>query len=123
MKAFLLVFVGGGFGSALRYIVGKNFNISSTTFPWGTFMVNLIGSLIIGLIFGWMLQKSKLSNDTVLFVVIGFCGGFTTFSAFAHESLTFLKYGNTSLFVSYVLSSIVFSLLCVWLGYTLIKLF
>ena len=123
MKSILLVFFGGGLGSSLRYIVGKYLNVETNTFPWGTFAVNLIGSLIIGLVLGWILQKSKLSNEVLLFVIAGFCGGFTTFSAFANESLNMLRFGNTSLFFTYVLSSIVFGLLCVWLGYFSVKLF
>lgn len=122
MKDILLVFIGGGVGSALRYLLGKQLNSSAMTFPWGTFTVNLLGSLIIGLIFGWILQKSKLSNDTLLLVVAGFCGGFTTFSAFAHESLSFLRMGHTTLFFTYVLSSIIAGLFCVWLGYYAFKL-
>ena len=121
MKALLLVFLGGGAGSALRYLVGKNLNPTVTGFPWGTFAVNLIGSLIIGLVFGWILQKSKLSNDTLLLIVAGFCGGFTTFSAFALESLNFLKIGNTSLFLTYVFTSIIAGLFCVWFGYLIMK--
>jgi len=121
MKALLLVFIGGGAGSALRYIVGKNLNPTASGFPWGTFAVNLIGSLIIGLVFGWVLQKSKLSNDSLLLIVAGFCGGFTTFSAFALESLNFLKTGNTSLFLTYVFTSIIAGLLCVWFGYLIMK--
>lgn len=121
MKEVALVFIGGGAGSALRYLIGKNLNPTTTGFPWGTFAVNIIGSLIIGLVFGWILQKSKLSNDTLLLIVAGFCGGFTTFSAFALESLNFLKIGNTVLFLSYVLSSIIVSLFFVWFGYLVMK--
>jgi len=123
MKEIVLVFVGGGLGSALRYLIGKNLNTSTASFPWGTFTVNLIGSLIIGFIFGWILHKSKLTNDVLLLIVAGFCGGFTTFSAFAHESLIFLRAGNHTLFFTYVLSSIFAGLFCVWLGYLVVKLF
>lgn len=121
MKAILLVFLGGGIGSSLRYIIGKYLNPETNGFPWGTFTVNLIGSLFIGLIFGWVLQKSKLSGDLLLFLVVGFCGGFTTFSAFAHESLNLLKTGYTNLFFAYVIGSIILGLGCVWLGYNAIK--
>ncbi|NNK86767.1 MAG: fluoride efflux transporter CrcB, partial [Flavobacteriaceae bacterium] len=82
MKAAVLVFLGGGLGSVLRFLIGRSMNAASPAFPWGTFTVNLIGSLVIGLAFGWILEKSKLSDDTLLFLVAGFCGGFTTFSAF-----------------------------------------
>ncbi len=96
-------------------------NMASPSFPWGTFTVNLVGSLIIGLIFGWILEKGKISENTLLFFVAGFCGGFTTFSAFAHESMTLFKSGHTALFLSYVASSVIFGLLCVWLGYAIVR--
>lgn len=117
MKPFLLVFLGGGIGSALRYLIGKQFTFDSFTFPWATFIVNLIGSFIIGTVFGYILVKHKLSNELFVFLVAGFCGGFTTFSAFAHESLAFLRAGQTNLFLTYILSSILAGLFCVWLGY------
>ncbi len=121
MKALLLIFVGGGLGSTLRYVVGKQLNTPDMSFPWGTFVVNLIGSLIVGLAFGWLLQKGKFSDDLLFFIAVGFCGGFTTFSAFSHESLTFLRYGHMNLFFTYVLTSLLGGLFCVWLGYYVIK--
>ncbi len=118
MKHVLLVFIGGGLGSALRYLIGKQLtSTDGIQFPWGTFTVNLFGSLIIGSVLGYLAVKHKLSNDFILFAVAGFCGGFTTFSAFAHESFQFLKNGHTNLFFYYVAASIIFGLVCVWLGY------
>lgn len=121
MKEALMVFIGGGAGSVLRYLVGRQLNMASPSFPWGTFLVNLIGCLIIGLVFGWVLEKSKPSENLLLFLVAGFCGGFTTFSAFAHESMTLLRSGHTALFLSYVLASIIVGLFCVWIGYTIVR--
>lgn len=117
MKQLVLVFIGGGLGSVLRYLIGKQLTTNGDQFPWGTFTVNLIGSLLIGLIFGYISAKHKLSNDLIVFTVVGFCGGFTTFSAFTNESLLFLKNGHTNLFFYYVFASIIAGLLCVWLGY------
>ncbi|TYA97873.1 fluoride efflux transporter CrcB [Seonamhaeicola marinus] len=117
MKQLLLVFVGGGFGSVLRYLIGKQFNTDSFNFAWGTFCVNLIGSFVIGFIFGYILIKNKISNEVFVFLVGGFCGGFTTFSTFANESLSYLRSGQTRLFLLYVLSSIILGLFCVWFGY------
>ncbi len=119
MKQLLLVFVGGGFGSVLRYLIGKQFTSNSFQFSWGTFSANLIGSFIIGLVLGYVLVKHKISNELLLFLVAGFCGGFTTFSTFANESLSYLRSGQTKLFFTYVVSSLVFGLLCVWLGYSI----
>lgn len=117
MKQLLLVFVGGGLGSVLRFLIGKQFTFNSLNFPWATFIVNLIGSFIIGAVFGYILVKHKLSNDIFVFLVAGFCGGFTTFSAFANESISLLKAGQTSLFISYIITSVLIGLFCVWLGY------
>lgn len=117
MKHLLLVFIGGGLGSALRFLIGKQFTFDSFSFPWATFIVNLIGSFIIGVVFGYMLVKGKISDDLLFFLVAGFCGGFTTYSAFAFESFSLLKAGQTNLFLGYVLSSILIGFFCVWLGY------
>ena len=116
-----MVFLGGGLGSVFRFLIGRQLNPTSPSFPWGTFTVNLIGSLIIGLVLGWVLERSKVPDNTLFFLVAGFCGGFTTFSAFAHESLDLLRTGHTTLFVSYVASSIIAGLACVWLGYAVIR--
>ena len=62
MKQVLLVFLGGGIGSALRYAIGKFFNMSSTGFPWGTFSVNIIGSLLIGVFMGVALKNNSFSE-------------------------------------------------------------
>ena len=121
MKAALLVFLGGGLGSVLRFLIGRQLNMESPSFPWGTFTVNLIGSLLIGLVFGWILEKSKIPENTLLFLVAGFCGGFTTFSAFAQEGLSLLRSGNTGLFSIYVFSSLFAGLFCVWIGYIVIR--
>lgn len=119
MKQLIFVFIGGGLGSALRFIISKQFTFDSFHFPWGTFIVNLIGSFIIGTVFGYILVKHKFSDDLFVFLVAGFCGGFTTFSAFANESISLLKAGQTNLFFSYIISSITVGLFCVWLGYML----
>ncbi|WP_299097895.1 fluoride efflux transporter CrcB [Winogradskyella sp.] len=119
MKQLILVFIGGGFGSALRFLISKQFTFDSFHFPWATFIVNLIGSFIIGTVFGYILVKHKFSDDLFVFLVAGFCGGFTTFSAFANESISLLKAGQTNLFFSYIISSITVGLFCVWLGYML----
>lgn len=117
MKQVLLVFVGGGIGSVLRYMIGKRFISDTNHFPWATFSVNLIGSFIIGALFGYFLIKQNVSNQLYLLLIAGFCGGFTTFSAFTHESLLFLRSGQTKLFFLYIVSSVLFGVFCVWLGY------
>ena len=87
MKAFLLVFLGGGLGSGLRYLATLTMNQYSKFFPFGTFTVNMLGCLLIGLILGYAQKENTLTSNQTLLLATGFCGGFTTFSAFANENL------------------------------------
>ena len=121
MKNFLLVFIGGGFGSGLRYLIGKYLNSSLGSFPIGTFTVNILGSLLIGLILGYAAKENSLSQNQVLLLATGFCGGFTTFSAFAHENFQLLKTGAIMQFSIYTISSIVVGLIAVFIGIYIAK--
>lgn len=123
MKQLLLVFIGGGFGSTLRYIIGKYLNTAEAQIPWGTFTVNILGSLLIGIILGFAIKNNTLTQSQMLLFVIGFCGGFTTFSAFAFENITFLKQGDLIHFVLYTIGSLVVGFLAVFLGLFLVKNF
>ena len=123
MKQVLLVFVGGGIGSVLRYVIGKAFSPLSVGFPWGTFSVNIIGSLSIGIFMGIALKNNYFSENQILLLVTGLCGGFTTFSAFAYENQQFLKEGDLTSFVTYSLGSLTFGILAVFLGFFVSKSF
>ena len=120
MKQLLLVFVGGGFGSALRYVIGKYLN-NTEGFPWGTFTVNILGSLLIGIILGFAAKNNTLSQNETLLLATGFCGGFTTFSAFAYENQAFLKSGDFTSFAMYTIASFVVGFLAVFLGLYIVK--
>ncbi|RMA57896.1 fluoride efflux transporter CrcB [Ulvibacter antarcticus] len=122
MKQLLLVFLGGGLGSSLRYWIGTLLNSPKDGIPYGTFAANIIGSLIIGIILGIALKNNSLSNNTVLFLATGFCGGFTTFSAFAYENHVFLKSGDLTSFAFYTFGSLVVGFAAVFLGMWLTKL-
>ena len=121
MKEIALVFVGGGLGSALRFGVGKLFISSLYKFPSATFLVNMIGCLLIGLFVAYF-SKSENSFYKLLFVT-GFCGGFTTFSTFSNESIFLLKNNQFTLAVIYILSSLIVGLLATFLGYFLMNKF
>ncbi len=123
MKAALLVFIGGGLGSVLRYLINRQFvNISSSLFPLGTLTVNVLGSFLIGIILGELL-KSHVSNASLyLLFATGFCGGFTTFSAFAFENFEMLKSGNTTGFILYSLGSLSLGMLAVFAGIWISKI-
>lgn len=121
MKQLLLVFVGGGVGSVLRFIIGKWLNSSETGIPYGTFAANILGSLLIGIILGLAAKNESLSQDQTLLLATGFCGGFTTFSTFAYENHVFLKSGDFTSFALYTIGSFVVGFLAVFLGMHLVK--
>lgn len=121
MKQLLLVFVGGGFGSVLRYIVGKYLNNPEDGIPYGTFVANVLGSLLIGVILGMAAKNNALSENHTLLLATGFCGGFTTFSAFAYENQVFLKSGDFVSFAVYTIASFVLGFLAVFAGMYLVK--
>ena len=123
MKNLSLVFVGGGFGSVLRYIIGKYLNNTENGIPYGTFLANILGSLLIGVILGYALKNNSLSSNQTLLLATGFCGGFTTFSTFAYENHLFLKSGDFTSFAIYTIASFVFSFLAVFAGMYLAKNF
>ncbi len=121
MKQLLLVFVGGGFGSVLRFVIGKWLNNAENGIPYGTFAANIIGSLLIGIILGLAAKNDTLSQSQTLLLATGFCGGFTTFSTFAYENHVFLKSGDFTSFAVYTIASFVVGFLAVFLGLYLVK--
>ncbi|WP_431122596.1 fluoride efflux transporter CrcB [Flagellimonas flava] len=121
MKQVLLVFLGGGLGSALRYLISKPLNIVFHNFFLGTFLVNIVGCLLIGIILGFSAKNNLLTSNNTLFLATGFCGGFTTFSAFAFEKHTLIKNSELFHFSLYTLSSIIVGILAVALGLWLSK--
>ena len=116
MKNLLLVFIGGGLGSVLRYVISKRLNSYESGIPYGTFLSNILGSLLIGLILGLALKQNSLNENQTLLLATGFCGGFTTFSTFAYENHVFLKSGDFTSFIVYSIASFVTGFLAVFLG-------
>ncbi len=123
MKQLLLVFVGGGFGSVLRYAIGKYLNSPQDGIPYGTFAANILGSLLIGIILGLAAKNDTLTSNQTLLLATGFCGGFTTFSTFAYENHVFLKAGDFTSFALYTIASFVIGFLAVFFGLFLVKSF
>lgn len=120
MKTLLYIFIGGGLGSVLRYGLSKYLN-AGVIFPYGTLGVNVLGSLILGFLMGVVLKNNLQTSASVLFLTVGFCGGFTTFSAFAFENFNFLKNGAYVSFATYTLSSLVLGILAVFVGFWISK--
>ncbi len=123
MKDFFLVGLGGMVGSIFRYSISKFFTDTLISFPFGTLFVNLIGCFIAGIIFKLTSDhfNNTYSNNLVNLLVIGFCGGFTTFSAFSIESITFFNQGKFLLLMLYIIVSTIFGILFCGLGMLLIK--
>ena len=119
MKSFLLVFLGGGLGSGLRYLVTITMNQYSKVLPFGTFTVNMLGCLLIGLILGYAQRENTLTSNQALLLATGFCGGFTTFSAFANENLELIKNGELFNFSVYTIGSVLIGILAVFIGFYL----
>ena len=119
MKSFLLVFLGGGLGSSLRYLVSITMNQYSKVLPFGTFTVNMLGCLLIGLILGYAQKENTLTSNQTLLLATGFCGGFTTFSAFANENLELIKNGELFNFSAYTIGSVLIGILAVFIGFYL----
>lgn len=117
----LLVGIGGMAGSILRFLISNWFvQTVPPTFPWGTFAVNVAGCLIIGLIMGQTF-KAHQADFWKLLLASGFCGGFTTFSAFSNEGYQMLKHQLYGLFAAYAISSIFLGLTAVATGYFLTR--
>ena len=123
MKAVLLVFFGGGVGSVLRFALGKLMNSHASGIPFGTFAANILASLLIGIVLGLAARNGNISENTLLLVATGFCGGFTTFSTFAYENHIFLRDGNLGLFALYALGSLLLGFAAVFVGIWLVRLF
>ena len=122
MKQLLIVFVGGGFGSIARYLLGKLWNDPSSGIPYGTFAANVLGSLLIGLILGWAMKNNAISSNTTLLLATGFCGGFTTFSTFAYENHILLKSGDFMSFALYAIASFALGIIAVFGGMWIAKI-
>lgn len=113
-----LVALGSAVGGLCRYLVSQFLN-SSSGFPWGTLGVNVLGALAIGLISGWLAHASGNVSAIRGFAVVGFCGGFTTFSTFSNESFRMLENAQWAMFCGYVLISVLGGLAAVALGYAI----
>lgn len=124
MKEFFIVGIGSFFGGGLRYLVSRYMPAMTTTgFPWATFIVNILGCLVIGFVSGLFAQHTNFDTNIKLLLTTGFCGGFTTFSTFMNENFQLIRVENISMTILYILSSLIIGLLFVISGYYLSKVF
>jgi CrcB protein len=121
LKSILLVAFGGGLGSVLRFltniIVAKNYPAKA---HYATFIVNSLGCLLIGLFMGYLIKQSQ-NEYLKLLLITGFCGGFTTFSAFGLENYTFINSQNLTIALIYTALSVIIGILFVGLGIYIVK--
>lgn len=123
LKTVLLVGSGGFIGSVARYLVSKFIQDSTlSSFPNGTLFVNVLGSLILGFLVGIAIKNPSFSLGWRLILMVGFCGGFTTFSTFTSENLKLLQDGQFFFVLLYTGLSILLGFTAVYLGYVLSKL-
>lgn len=122
IKNILFVLIGGGSGAVLRYLASElTSKYFQKNFPLATLLVNLAGCFVMGILMGLFLKNNVTNADAKLLLVTGFCGGFTTFSAFAYENLRLIQANNWSVAIIYTLISICAGLVFVWLGLLLTK--
>lgn len=119
----LAVALGGAAGSILRYLCQKWVSESyHHNFPLATFLVNIFGCLLIGILYALGEKGDILSPQTRLLLITGFCGGFTTFSTFAFENMNLLRIGDNFYFFLYAIGSVVLGIAAVYAGNLIIKL-
>jgi fluoride exporter len=112
MKAYLLVFVGGGLGSLLRYVAGRFVpaTVNGVPFPSAILLVNVVASALLSAVVGWTLARSA-SDDARLLIGVGFCGGLSTFSSFSNDTVMLLQNGRTSVALLNIALNVVLCLL------------
>ena len=119
---YLLVFIGGGLGSTLRHMVNIVCQrLLGTNFPYHTFIINITGSTIMGLIAGYLAFKGDAAQSWRLFLMTGVLGGYTTFSAFSLDAAVLYERGAVGLTLLYVLGSVVLSILGLFAGLALVR--
>ncbi len=121
---YLLVFVGGGLGSVLRYIVNiVSPRLLGADFPYHTFIINITGSTVMGLIAGYLALKGEAAASWRLFLMTGILGGYTTFSAFSLDAAVLYERGEIGAALFYVLGSVVLSIAGLFAGLALVRHF
>ena len=124
MMAYLIVFLGGGFGAAMRH--GVNLTAArwlGTGFPYGTLTVNVVGSLVMGLMAAWFAFEGSPSQHWRLFLTTGMLGGFTTFSTFSLDTALLYERGELGLAAVYVLVSVAAGVIGLFAGLALVRHF
>ena len=116
MNSIILIGIGGAIGAILRYLMSTWIQNGGQTFPYGTLAVNIIGSFLLSLVMYTSEYLNLVNEDTRIFLTIGLLGAFTTLSTFSYETFKFMEKGEMLLLTKYVVATIVFSLLAIYLS-------
>jgi len=124
IKTLLLIGTGGFLGSISRFLASRFMqNNFPSAFPFGTFFVNISGCFLIGLIYGLSERHPLVSSEWKLFLAVGFCGGYTTFSTFANENLALIRDGDFFHFLIYTGLSVFLGITATYIGVIITKIF
>ena len=124
VKTLMIVGIGGFIGTVARFLISRYFQVNvSSMFPWATFIVNIVGCLLIGVIYGISEKGDFLSPEARLFLTVGICGGFTTFSTLSNDAFLLLRQQEWIRFAFYTSFSFFLGLLAVYAGRITIKFF
>lgn len=122
LRAIFIVGTGGFIGSVFRYIIHVLVEKEmASTFPWATFIANMLGCFLIGVVYAISEKGNLMSPEWRLFLTVGFCGGFTTFSAFSYNNLNLLKDNSVFYLLGNAGGSLFLGILAVYLGIVLIR--
>ncbi|MFM1744273.1 MAG: hypothetical protein RLZZ630_210 [Bacteroidota bacterium] len=120
MDKLILVFLGGGFGSVLRYWIGTLLpRTDSDSWPWSTFLANVIASAILGFLAGLIFMRPGQFERERLLLGVGFCGGLSTFSTFSLEGFELIRNGQITLAIAYLVVTTLSCLLACWAAWSL----
>jgi CrcB protein len=123
MNLFIAIFLGGGLGAITRYLIIDQINKANPNiFPYGTIVVNILGSLLIGIVYCLLISKITVNENIKVFITIGFLGGFTTFSSFNLDFFKLIESGNILMAISYAITTFITTIIAFYVGYSLSKI-
>jgi len=122
MRQLAAVAIGGAAGAVMRWLIASSVQrLAGTAFPWGTLMVNALGSFLLGFLFVWLIERSSSGELLRMAVTVGFLGAFTTFSTYSLESIRLLQSGSFGLATANIIGQVVLCLPLTWLGVQLAR--